>query len=57
FDAFEGQPLPENKKSLSFRVVYRSKSKTLKEKNIQQLHTTISMAILDQFNAALPDVG
>lgn len=55
FDAFEGNPLPEGKKSLSFRVVYRSESKTLKEKNIQKLHTGISRILLDQFNAALPD--
>jgi len=43
FDVFEGQPLSEDKKSLSFRVVYRSTSKT------------ISKIILDQFNADLPE--
>jgi len=54
FDVFEGQPLAEDKKSLSFRVVYRSASKTLKEKNIKKLHVNISKMILDQFNADLP---
>ena len=55
FDVFEGQPLSEDKKSLSFRVVYRSTSKTLKEKNIKKLHVNISKIILDQFNADLPE--
>ena len=55
FDVFEGQPLSEDKKSLSFRVVYRSTSKTLKEKNIKKLHINISKIILDQFNADLPE--
>ena len=55
FDAFEGLPLPEGKKSLSFRVVYRSPGKTLKEKNVKKLHINISRTILDQFDADLPD--
>ncbi|WP_457551616.1 phenylalanine--tRNA ligase subunit beta [Desulfobacula sp.] len=55
FDAFEGSPLPEGKKSLSFRVVYRSANKTLKEKNIKKLHLNISKSIIDLFNADLPE--
>lgn len=55
FDTFEGQPLPDGKKSLSFRVVYRAANKTLTEKNIKNLHVSISKIILDQFDAALPD--
>ncbi|MBU2430259.1 MAG: phenylalanine--tRNA ligase subunit beta, partial [Proteobacteria bacterium] len=55
FDVFEGHPLAEGKKSLSFRVVYRSADKTLTEKNIKNLHVNISKIILDQFDADLPD--
>ena len=55
FDAFEGRPLSDGKKSLSFRVVYRSANKTLKEKNIKKLHVNISKSIIDQFNADLPE--
>ncbi|MFH2060826.1 MAG: phenylalanine--tRNA ligase subunit beta [Pseudomonadota bacterium] len=55
FDSFEGKPLENGKKSLSFRVVYRSENKTLKEKNIQKLHTKISGSIIDQFDAKLPE--
>ncbi|WP_322787261.1 phenylalanine--tRNA ligase subunit beta [Desulfobacula phenolica] len=55
FDTFEGQPLSEGKKSLSFRLVYRSSNKTLKEKNIKKLHTDISKTLIDRFDADLPD--
>jgi phenylalanyl-tRNA synthetase beta chain len=55
FDLFEGKPLAQGKKSLSFRIVYRSESKTLKEKNIQKLHSAISGTLLELFDAALPD--
>ena len=55
FDAFEGETLSENKKSLSFRVVYRAANRTLKEKNIKKLHTNISKTIIDLFNADLPE--
>lgn len=55
FDAFQGDPLAEGKKSLSFRIVYRSANKTLKEKNIKKLHVNISNAVLDMFHADLPE--
>jgi phenylalanyl-tRNA synthetase beta chain len=55
FDVFEGKPLKEGKKSLSFRVVYRSTTKTLTEKNIKKVHTHMSGAILDKFQADLPE--
>ncbi len=55
FDAFDGKPLEEGKKSLSFRVVYRSANKTLTEKNVQKLHKKISSSIIREFDADLPD--
>jgi len=55
FDVFEGKPLKEGKKSLSFRLVYRSPTKTLTEKNIKKLHTNLSQTILKEFNADLPE--
>jgi phenylalanyl-tRNA synthetase beta chain len=55
FDVFEGEALSENKKSLSFRVVYRAANRTLKEKNIKKLHTNISKTIIDLFDADLPE--
>ncbi len=56
FDAFEGAPLSEGKKSLSFRIIYRSEKKTLKEKNIQKIHETISRMLLNEFDAYLPEL-
>ena len=55
FDTFEGDLISKNKKSLSFRVVYRDTNKTLKEKNIKKLHTNMSKIIIDKFNADLPE--
>jgi len=55
FDVFEGAPLKQDKKSLSFRVVYRSDSKTLTEKNIKKVHGQLSEAILEKFKANLPE--
>ncbi|MCF6248237.1 MAG: phenylalanine--tRNA ligase subunit beta [Desulfobacula sp.] len=55
FDVFEGNPVAEGKKSMSFRVVYRADNKTLKEKNIKKLHTRISQSLLNEFLADLPE--
>ena len=54
FDVFEGNALGEGNRSLSFRVVYRSGSKTLTEKNIKKVHGHLSQRILDGFGASLP---
>jgi phenylalanyl-tRNA synthetase beta chain len=55
FDVFEGGSLKAGKKSLSFRVVYRSSSKTLTEKNIKKIHTHLSGSVLEKFKADLPE--
>jgi phenylalanyl-tRNA synthetase beta chain len=54
FDVFEGQNIDEDKKSLSFRIVYRSASKTLTEKNIKKIHDHLSQKLINDFNAGLP---
>jgi phenylalanyl-tRNA synthetase beta chain len=54
FDVFEGQNIGEDKKSLSFRIVYRSASKTLTEKNIKKIHDHLSQKLINDFNAGLP---
>ncbi len=55
FDVFEGQPVAEGKKSMSFRVVYRGENKTLKDKNVKKIHNRISQTLLDEFSADLPE--
>jgi len=54
FDVYEGKPLDSGKKSLSFRVVYRSWEKTLKEKKVKGIHTRLSNVLLEKFDAGLP---
>ena len=54
FDVYEGDTLEPNSRSLSFRVVYRSGSKTLTEKNIKKVHGHLSQRIIDGFGASLP---
>ena len=54
FDVFEGDNIGADNKSLSFRVVYRSASKTLTENNIKKIHEQLSRKIIDDFEAGLP---
>ncbi len=54
FDVFTGSPVAEGKKSLSFRITYRSHEKTLEDESVNRLHQKISKALLDAFDAALP---
>jgi phenylalanyl-tRNA synthetase beta chain len=55
FDAYEGRPLAQGKKSLSFRIIYRSENTTLKEKKVQKLHAGISENLVKAFHAGLPE--
>jgi phenylalanyl-tRNA synthetase beta chain len=52
-DLYTGEPIPAGKKSLSFRITYRDSEKTLKDKDVNKVHTRITDMILSQFNAGL----
>ena len=54
FDVFEGNPIPEGKKSISFRITYRSSSRTLADEEVNQVHQKISGRLLKSFDATLP---
>ena len=54
FDMFEGKQIPKGKKSLSYRIRYRSDDRTLADEEINRLHKTIADKIIDLFKAALP---
>ena len=54
FDVYQGEPLAEGKKSLSFRIVYRSPEKTLKEKKVKGIHAAISRQLIERYHADLP---
>lgn len=54
FDVFQGESLPENRKSVSFRIVYRSNQETLQDSTVNQLHTEITKELVSKFKADLP---
>ena len=54
FDVFEGDPIAAGKKSVSFRVVYRSSEKTLEDDDVNDLHRAITERLLKAFDATLP---
>jgi phenylalanyl-tRNA synthetase beta chain len=54
FDVFEGHPIADGRKSISFRVTYRSADKTLEDDDINDLHKSITSRLLNAFNATLP---
>jgi phenylalanyl-tRNA synthetase beta chain len=54
FDVFEGDPIAAGKKSVSFRITYRSSDKTLEDDDVNDLHKSITDKLLKAFDAALP---
>jgi phenylalanyl-tRNA synthetase beta chain len=54
FDVFEGDPIAAGKKSVSFRVTYRSLTKTLEDDDVNDLHRAITDKLLKEFDATLP---
>ena len=54
FDLYEGDKIPAGKKSLSFRIIYRSDKGTLVDEDVTGIHKKISMMLLKSFDAAFP---
>jgi phenylalanyl-tRNA synthetase beta chain len=54
FDVFEGQPIPDGKKSISLRITYRSFDMTLEDESINRLHHDLTAKLLKVFKATLP---
>jgi phenylalanyl-tRNA synthetase beta chain len=55
FDVFAEDPIPAGKKSVSFRIVYRSHEETLEDNTVNDIHKHLSERLIDHFNAALPE--
>ncbi len=51
FAIYRGKPIPDGKKSLSLRFVYRASDRTLTDKEVNDLHEEISKEILKEFKA------
>lgn len=54
FDVFAGEPIPSGKKSLSFRVVYRSADRTLEDETVNEIHHRLTHRLMTEFGATLP---
>lgn len=54
FDVFTGKPVPEDRKSVSFRIIYRSDVKTLEDDAINRVHKEITDGLVAKFKADLP---
>jgi phenylalanyl-tRNA synthetase beta chain len=54
FDVFEGDPIAAGKKSVSFRVTYRSSNKTLEDDDVNDLQRAITDKLIKTFGATLP---
>lgn len=54
FDVFEGYPIPSGKKSISFRISYRSFHETLDDDTVNRIHQNIAERLLKEFDAILP---
>ncbi len=55
FDVYEGKNIPGGKKSVSFRIVYRSAESTLEDESVTAIHKKISDMLLKKFHAAFPE--
>jgi phenylalanyl-tRNA synthetase beta chain len=53
-DVYSGKPIPDGKKSISLRIVYRSFTETLSDKKINLVHQQLTDRIIEKFNATLP---
>jgi phenylalanyl-tRNA synthetase beta chain len=54
FDVFQGKPIPDGKKSISFRIVYRAADRTLEDEEVNRLHAETTARLVDEFKALLP---
>ncbi|MCP4581745.1 MAG: phenylalanine--tRNA ligase subunit beta [candidate division Zixibacteria bacterium] len=53
FDLYKGKNIAEDKKSIAFRIMYRSDNKTLTDDEVDKAHNRIIRAITDKFKAEL----
>jgi phenylalanyl-tRNA synthetase beta chain len=53
-DVYEGGAIPSGKKSLSFRIVYRSQEATLKDEFVNRIHARIADRLVNAFSAEPP---
>jgi phenylalanyl-tRNA synthetase beta chain len=53
FDQYRGAQLAGGRKSLAFRIIYRSEERSLTDLEVNEIHTDLSQKIVDAFEAQL----
>jgi len=50
---YEGQNIPDNKRSITLRIEYRSDQRTLRDDEVEQRHRRLLDSLLKKFSAEL----
>ena len=53
-DVYAGEPIARGKKSVTFRIVYRSAEMTLEDDTVNPIHQRITARLIHEFDADLP---
>lgn len=53
FDEYRGESVPEGKRSLAFRLIYRAHDRTLKDEEVEPLHQKVRETLEDKFQVSL----
>ena len=53
FDVYQGKNIPQGKKSIAFNIRYRTTNRTLKDDEIDTLHSSVVEYILDKTGGKL----
>ncbi|MEW6108705.1 MAG: phenylalanine--tRNA ligase subunit beta [Nitrospirota bacterium] len=53
FDYYQGKNIPRNMKSLAFRIIYRSKERTLTDSEVESVHKRLVEYVLDKTGGGL----
>ncbi len=53
FDFYRGEPIPADRKSLAFRIRYRSEERTLTDEEVEKVHSDVLEALTREVGASL----
>lgn len=53
FDQYQGESVPDNQRSLAFRLVYRASDRTLTEQEVEPVHQKVREALVEKFGVTL----
>ena len=56
FDVYRGEQVESGKKSLAFNLIYRDAEKTLTDKEVDEVHEKVVLALKYKFNAILREI-